>query len=330
MCHQHYSELGGEAMTRRGRAIAGAIAMLLVVPFARSTAQAHAAIAAGLPGAIVVQVTDTSLNPLPAEVVLPALGLGTRVSENGAVMLVNVPDGLYRVEVRHEGHASDSRLVRVTGDTSRADFALTPIAADRGPTDARGGRDIALARLRYFIERSATLTPGTFITRDDIERRGVRTVTALLRDIRGVQVERGAGRRTTVRSTEAPDPGCARGMLVFVDGDEITPTDDSSLDAATEQPPRARRPREAPLPLTAGRRVRWVGPSGADLVRVAYDVASVPQATTVRRAGVTDIDRLKASSVVALEIYSSPGSAPPEFQLAGAECGVVLIWTAGA
>lgn len=321
-------------MTRRGRAIVGAIAMLLVVPLVRSGAQPPSTHAAGPPGVIVVQVTDTCLNPLPAEVALPALGFGVRLSEDGTAVLVDVPNGLYLVEVRHAGHASDSRLVRVAGDTARADFALTPIAAERGPAGAPGGGDIARARLHYFIQRSATaMSPGTFITRHQIERRAPRTVSALLGDVRGVRIERAARGRRIVRSTEASEPGCAGGMLVLVDGAPIAPIDDTSPSASAEQNSRAG---QAPGRLAAdggGTRsptLRWVGPSGADLVRVAHNAVRAGETTAVRGAGVTDIDRVKVSSVAALEIYASRGSAPPEVQLPGAECGVVLIWTASA
>jgi hypothetical protein len=213
-------------------------------------------------------VTDTCLNPLPAEVALPVLGFGVRLSEDGTAVLLDVPNGLYLVEVRHAGHASDSRLVRVAGDTARADFALTPIAAERGPAGARGGGDIARARLHYFIQRSATaMSPGTFITRHQIERRALCSATS------------GA----SASSVPPADGGsCAR--------------------------PKHQR---------------------ADLVRVAHNAVRAGETTAVRGAGVTDIDRVKVSSVAALEIYASRGSAPPEVQLPGAECGVVLIWTAG-
>jgi hypothetical protein len=76
--------------------------------------------------------------------------------------------------------------------------------------------------------------------------------------------------------------------------------------------------------------LRWVGPSGRDLVRVARDPTSASPTVALRGSRVTDIDQVKVSSVVAVEVYSSPGAAPPEFQVPGGECGVVLIWTAGA
>jgi hypothetical protein len=78
------------------------------------------------------------------------------------------------------------------------------------------------------------------------------------------------------------------------------------------------------------RTVRWVGPSGGDLVRVAHDPVIGSGRSAVRGPRTTDIDRVDVRSVVAVEVYSSPRSVPPEFQMDGAECGVLLIWTTGA
>lgn len=253
-------------MTRYGNAIAGAIATLLVVPFVRAAAQARVALAAGLPGAIVVQVTDTSLNPLPAEVALPQLGVALRLGEEGTLTLANVPDGLYLVEVRHDAHAPDARLLRVSGDTARFDFVLSPANAEGDRARGPRATGMAQARFHYFVARSAEISSGVFITRIQIERRAPRTVSALLRDVQGVRIQRGSGGRTIVRSTLAPHAGCADGMAVFLDGAVLT----------------------------------------------------------------TDVGRVAPSSIAAVEIYSSPGSAPPEFRLPGTQCGVVLIWTAAS
>ncbi|MFN2566015.1 MAG: carboxypeptidase-like regulatory domain-containing protein [Gemmatimonadaceae bacterium] len=323
-------------MNFRVPAIVLAIAIVLVVPSAQSAALTHPAYAADQRGAILVQVTDTSINPLPAEVVLPALGLGVRLSVDGTVLVANVPDGRYLVQVRHEGYASDSHLLRVTGDTVRIDFVLSPAADERGRRGAPDAGSLARARLRYFIGRRTTMSPGTFLTRTAIELRGARTVSALLRDVPGVRVERVAKGRTILRSTEASGPGCVDGMFVFLDGAEMTPSDGSSSDAVPEHS-RAEHPLQSPRRPAAGGpegttlpALRWIGPSAGNLVQVADDHTNGSGTMAVRGRRTTDIDRVKVSSLVAVEVYSSPGSAPPEFQTPGVECGIVLIWTAGA
>ena len=99
----------------------------------RSIAQTTSASTAELPGTIVVHVTDTSLNPLRAQVSLPVFGVDLRLPPDGLAFFADVPDGLYLVKVRLQGYASESRMLRVTGDTVRIDFVLSPDAATPAP-----------------------------------------------------------------------------------------------------------------------------------------------------------------------------------------------------
>jgi hypothetical protein len=73
------------------------------------------------PGAILVQATDTSINPLAVEIVLPAFGLGVRLSDEGVALFLNVPDGVYLMQARHLGYRPEWRVIRITGDTARID-----------------------------------------------------------------------------------------------------------------------------------------------------------------------------------------------------------------
>jgi hypothetical protein len=312
-------------------------AILSSVAPAASAVQAGSASGAVLPGTIVVQVTDTSLNPLPANVLIPELDFTVRLPANGLATLEEVPDGVYRVEVRHDGHASDSRLLRVAGDTLRVQFKLVPATGEPAAPRASTPGDVAMARLRYFMERSAMLAPGVFITSSSIQRGRARTLSDVLRGVQGVKVERVARGRTIVRSIETSGPSCAEGMRIFVDGAGIAPPDVSGADATAEQTSRAARRHQAGWQQSpeggshqSAPALRWVGPGGGDVVRVAHEAVVAAGATAVRTPHVTDIDRLRLSSVGAMEVYSSPNSVPAEFQMPGAECGVVLIWTTGA
>src|SRR3712207_3386348 len=80
-------------------------------------------------GAIYFQVIDTSVNPLAgAEVVLPHLGLAVGLADEGSLLLVDVPNGVYLVQARHLGYKTEWQVVRVSGDTARAHFMLMPAA----------------------------------------------------------------------------------------------------------------------------------------------------------------------------------------------------------
>jgi hypothetical protein len=281
------------------------------------------------PGAILVQVTDTSINPLPAEVVLPGLALGVRLTEEGTLLVVNVPEGVYIVQVRHSGYASDWRVIRVIRDTVRVDFTLAPATGrkGRGASGRIGQTSLATARLLYFLARSTSISGGSFLTRAEIERRRARNMSALLRGVRDVRVDRTSSGWIALRSAEALRETCPSGMLVFVDAvplsapDTLTASPPSVAGGGTA-PDRAQRTGWSP---TA--RFRWVGPRARDLVPVMMGPTDAPQNASGERAQ-ANVDRVRLSSVVAVEVYPALAGVPPEFLLPGAECGVVVIWTA--
>jgi hypothetical protein len=273
-------------------------------------------------GAILVQTVDTSINPLAAEIVLPAFGLGVRVSEEGAVLLVNIPDGLYLMQARRLGYRPEWRVVRIAGDTARVDFVLTP-------ADGRSG--LAESRLRAFVQRTGAIRFGSFITRSEIERRRPRTLLALLKGVPDLTIERTGPGPSVVRSTRVARPECASGMLLFVDG--MLPTRPSvasaaGLPTASGQRSSGSARRERGLIGGNGRGADaarwWSGPTARDLAGVESAMGSAPSSRT---RGSSPLDWVPISLVAGVEIYPTGTDVPPEFQTPGAECGVVLLWT---
>jgi hypothetical protein len=41
------------------------------------------------------------------------------------------------------------------------------------------------------------------------------------------------------------------------------------------------------------------------------------------------VNQVPLSTVAGVEVYPTLAGVPPEFRMSGAECAVVLIWTAG-
>lgn len=89
---------------------------------------------AGETGKLAGRVFDRATGqPLAgANVVLAAVGLGTATDERGSYFLLNVPAGVYTVEVSMIGYRSFTlQQVRVQADrTTRQDFALVPAAIE--------------------------------------------------------------------------------------------------------------------------------------------------------------------------------------------------------
>jgi hypothetical protein len=269
------------------------------------------------PGAILVQAVDTAINPLAAEIVLPAFALGVRLSEEGTALFVNIPDGLYLIQARHLGHRPEWKFVRIRGDTAQIDFILPP--AD----GAHAG--LAEARLRDFLRRSPRLQLATFITRAEIDRRRPRNLGMLLGRIPEVSIDRAGPGPTIARSTRATRPDCTTGMLVFVDG--MLPDPPRIVTApAPDMPPQRLSLRSLRAERSAGGNAfgavdtfRWAtAPSARELAGVD-PVAS--------RRGPSALDWIPMSLVGGVEVYPTVIDVPPEFRVSGAECGVVLVWT---
>ena len=276
-------------------------------------------------GAILVQAVDTSINPLAAEIVLPAFGIGVRLSEEGIVLLMNIPDGTYLVQARHLGHRPEWRVVRIAGDTAHADFVLPPADLSRG----KHGHGLAESRLREFLRRSVQLQQASFITRTEIERRRPKNLAALLDRLPEITVEGAGSIPTVVRSSHVALPKCRSGMLIFVDGmlPAHTAVANASDDAAVERrSPRGLRPERATFGagVVGSESAQWPLASARELAGGESLVSSGP---TSARRNPSPLEWVPIGLVAGVEIYPTVADVPPEFLVAGAECGVVLVWT---
>jgi hypothetical protein len=276
-------------------------------------------------GAILIQAVDTSINPLPAEIVLPAFGIGVRLSEEGVVLLLNIPDGTYLVQARHLGHRPEWRVVRIAGDTASAEFVLPPADLARGSH----GHGVAESRLREFLRRSVQIQQASFITRAEIQRRRPKNLAALLGRLPEITVEAAGSGPTVVRSERVALPQCRSGMLIFVDG--MLPTLAPVASAREESPverrsPRGLRPERATFGAGAvsAESAQWPLSSARELAGAGSLVSSGP---TSSRRNASPLEWLPISLVAGVEVYPTVADVPPEFLVAGAECGAVLVWT---
>ena len=274
-------------------------------------------------GAMLVQATDTAINPLDAEIVLPAFGRGVRLSEEGAVLLLNVPDGTYLVQARRLGYRPEWHVVRIDGDTARVEFILPP--ADQ-PRHGVVGGGLAESRLREFLRRSAVVQVASFVTRAEIERRRPRNLAALLGRVRDLGVDRSGPGPTTVRSRRVAQPECTGGMLLFVDG--MLPSPPAIVPGFAG----ASRERSSSRWMRSGRRTgggadvgRWS--TGASAREPAGVEPGAPYGATSRRGAISPLDWVPISLVAGVEIYPTAADVPSEFRVGGSECGVVLVWT---
>jgi hypothetical protein len=300
--------------------------LALAVAFAQPLAATNALGQAGnrMPhrGAILVQAVDTAINPLAAEVVLPAFGLGVRLSDEGVVLLLNIPDGTYLIQVRQIGYRPDWRFVRITGDTARLEFILPPADIRSGPAPG-----IAESRLRDFMRRVFQMERASFITRSEIDRRRPRNLAALLSRVPEITIDRSGPGPARIRWSRSALPQCRSGMLLFVDG--MIPLSEFSgpSEPATERrSARGVRPERTALGATlGGRSAPFPNPlSSQDVVGVGAAASSGP---SDRGRHVSPLDWLPIGLVGGVELYPTIADVPPEFRIAGSECGAVVVWT---
>jgi hypothetical protein len=303
----------------RGSMIALAASALWVVYLPGQTPAAQ--LAHG--GAMLVQTTDTAINPLAADIVLPAFALRVRLSEEGTALLLSIPDGLYLVQARHLGHRPEWRVVRITGDTVRVDFVLAPADLENGSV----GAGLADARLRDFLRRAGAIQLGSFITRGDIERHRPRNLVSLLKRVPHVTIDRGGPGPAVVRSVRPPASACPSGMLLFVDGMLPNPPRTVGLgESAADR--RSLRGRLTDRSMRDGASVaegaRW---STGAAPRHPGDAGWGAGGGGRTRRTTSALDWVPISLVAGVEVYPSEVDVPVEFRVAGAECGAVLVWT---
>lgn len=151
---------------------------------------------------VVIAVSDTSDTPLAdADVLIPSLGMRGRSDATGRVVVSALPSGHYLVIARRFGFLPDSQHMHLrAADTDavvRFRLRTSAYVLDTARIESAALRD----KMVDFERRRAT-GRGTFITRDDIERRNPMTVADLLRTVRGLAV-RTSGGRAEVRFVRA-------------------------------------------------------------------------------------------------------------------------------
>jgi hypothetical protein len=162
-------------------------------------------------------VTDTARNPIPrVEIGLVEqreIVRSIRTGEDGRFELVDIPPGKTTIVVRRLGFQPRTYAVQLRVGATRA---FLPVVLDPMPAELE--KVIVMARvaesggrLKEFYERRARNAWGSFIERDQIERRNPVWMSDMLRMIPGVRVLPGPYGRQVVRLR-----GCR--PTLFLDG----------------------------------------------------------------------------------------------------------------
>ncbi|MBA3656186.1 MAG: carboxypeptidase regulatory-like domain-containing protein [Gemmatimonadaceae bacterium] len=173
------------------------------------------------PRKISVTVTDTAGNPISsAEVAVNGTNLKSSTNLRGEVEFVDVDWGPQKISVRKIGFREASQdIVVPAGGSVATSILLSRLAVNLSSVMVRdsGGKPPRLARTTRFDDfyRRRKAGEGTFITREDIERRGPSRAFDLFASI--------AGLRLTYRGNTPllSFARCKSGVEVFIDGQRL-------------------------------------------------------------------------------------------------------------
>jgi carboxypeptidase family protein len=216
-------------------------------------------------GVIDGTVSDTALRPLEnADITI--IGTSVRVStgSNGRFRVRSVPAGHYLVIVRRLGYRPTSGVVEVGDDTLRLSYTLSASVQLLEGVRVEE-KSVSVRELEFLSRRHGD---GTFVTRDDIERRNPVGITDLLRPILSIDVVSvGLGGHVAVNRRGSMSLTVARcPFRIFLD--------------------------DIPLPTP-----------------VDLDLLPPP------------------STLIGIEIYSGSATVPPRYNIYGAGCGIILLWS---
>ena len=135
--------------------------------------------------------SGANVRPLAgAEILLPALQMSGRTTAGGAFAIGRLAEGRHAMIVRSVGFRPLLTHVQLpVPEDSLLTFVLEPLAPELAPVVIRG-RNSRTGRMSEFEERRATNAGGTFLSRDDLEKREYSHLSDVLRSVRGVRLSR--------------------------------------------------------------------------------------------------------------------------------------------
>jgi len=239
-------------------------------------------------------VTDSGGRPVPGAEIRIAGRTGGVTDDAGRFRLSDVARDSVLIEARRVGFAP-ARLSVPTGSDTTVAITLAPISQELDAVKV--SRRPVEPHLRAFEERMLARERGAgggfFITAAEIERRAPPRATSIFDNISGIHVLRVGPRNFSLFGTSRA-MGTSRSKFGTPDGQC-----------------------EATVFLDGIKLV-----TGGDVLSSNARTGQV-----VLERGVAIDDLVAPSSIAGIEVYSSPNTAPTQYQVVNNGCAIVLIWT---
>jgi len=204
------------------RALCGIVLLAITSP--EASAQRNA-VTGTLRGRVVDQATGTGVSTAFVEYldVHRRVRASAMADTDGAFVLANLPTGSFRLRASRIGYASTVtpywRLE--SGEVLTLVVYVDPEAVPLAPLEITARERSRSPVLSAYYNRLERRTGGTFITKEEIERRTPRLVTDLFMDMPGVRLESGgpgANSRIVTMTRAAGLMGGRCPVQVWVDG----------------------------------------------------------------------------------------------------------------
>lgn len=204
------------------------VGLRVMVSFISAVAMVAVSTAYAQPSAVLGVVTDSAGNPMyGARVSVVGTSLVAMSDERGEFRIVGIMPSPVDLQARRLGFSPSLQRLSVTPQESqnRVHFRLSAVPGTMTPVVVQASRVKYTGRLAGYYERLRRRTNGTFISRDEIDRKSYRTLSQLLAQTPGVNAMRGRSGMGVVRMRGR---GCR--PLVWLDGTPM-PAGEVDLDA---------------------------------------------------------------------------------------------------
>jgi hypothetical protein len=284
------------------------VRLLAGLGFALGLSAAPAGAQTGATLVIGVSNFDSGAPVTDADVILGDAKLHARTDSTGRARFRNLPKGFYTLRVRRLGYAAVDMRMAVQTDSSSMDVMLRPAAADLDTVHVVASA-ITTEQHRQFEQRRSRGI-GRFLGPDDLAReRYVEFPIVATQHFPGLGLVVGRAGQFQLASNHG---SC---------GVDTTFEPSGSMGVMRSEQQGA----------------KMVG-AGSGARQTAADAATSPSSCFSdhpchvklflddQPVAETDINIVHTSDLYGVEYYST-GNAPPRYQVSGAACGVILLWT---
>ena len=244
-----------------------------------------------------------------AEIYLPELRRRTRTDQSGEARLSGIPTGVYEVRVRRLGFAAAAVLVPLDRDSVNISVLLRPSAAELDTVHVVETAYVQEMHRQFELRRKKGL--GRFLAPDVLASASTLEFPVVaIQHFPGLVMITGRGGQWQLASRHG---SC---------GVDTTYEGLSSSAVALSSSPGGSK----------------VGGAGSGARQTASEAATSPSSCFSdhpchvklflddQPVAEADINIVHTSELYGVEYYAS-GNAPPQYQLSGSACGVMLLWT---